>query len=178
MSAHSASRWRTARHRWASLRPRPETEHDYPGRGWIEDGGDGHCYNTYVPMDGTYHAHRKLYAFEHPVIRAAVINTPAFDTPWERAICCWDNNLAEKTACLRTDGADIILAFAPDRRHLFTQSKVRKRNRFRWTLGKERDKHPEASYARLSGRAHDVRLADALAAGKGRSDNGVILSVQ
>ncbi len=116
------------------------------GAGLIEDGGDGHCYNTYVACmpDGTYHAHRKLHAFEHPVIRSGNQYT-VFDTPWgvkAAILICWDNNLVENPRACTLMGADIILA--PHQtggtcsRSPFGMKPVP------LILWEERDKHPEA----------------------------------
>lgn len=84
------------------------------GVGLIEKGLDGKCYNTWVAClpDGQYHAHRKLHAFEHPVIHSADSYT-VFDTPWgvkAGILICWDNNLIENPRVNALLGADIILA--------------------------------------------------------------------
>lgn len=84
------------------------------GVGLIERGLDGQCYNTWVACmpDGQYHAHRKLHAFEHPVIHSGDSYT-VFDTPWGVKVgilICWDNNLIENPRINALLGADIILA--------------------------------------------------------------------
>ncbi|HGN1704473.1 TPA: nitrilase family protein [Providencia rettgeri] len=84
------------------------------GVGLIEKGLDGKCYNTWVACmpDGQYHAHRKLHAFEHPVIHSGDSYT-VFDTPWgvkAGILICWDNNLIENPRANALLGADIILA--------------------------------------------------------------------
>ncbi|MEQ4635283.1 nitrilase family protein [Providencia stuartii] len=84
------------------------------GVGLIEKGLDDKCYNTWVACmpDGTYHAHRKLHAFEHPSIHSGDSYT-VFDTPWgvkAGILICWDNNLVENPRATALMGADIILA--------------------------------------------------------------------
>lgn len=84
------------------------------GVGLIEKGLDDKCYNTWVACmpDGTYHAHRKLHAFEHPSIHSGDSYT-VFDTPWgvkAGILICWDNNLVENPRATALLGADIILA--------------------------------------------------------------------
>ncbi|QNQ11382.1 nitrilase-related carbon-nitrogen hydrolase [Sphingomonas alpina] len=84
------------------------------GVGWLESAADGQFYNAYrlcLP-DGSGHTHRKLHAFEHPLIRSGDGFT-VFDTPWGvrmAILICWDNNLVENVRACALDGADILLA--------------------------------------------------------------------
>ena len=84
------------------------------GAGLIERAADGQIYNTYVACmpDGSYHAHRKLHAFEHPAFSCGDGFT-VFDTPWGVKVgilICWDNNLVENVRATTLLGADILLA--------------------------------------------------------------------
>lgn len=84
------------------------------GAGLIELGDDGRVYNSYVACmpDGSYHTHRKLHPFEHPVISSGDSYT-VFATPWGVKVgilICWDNNLVENARATTLLGADIILA--------------------------------------------------------------------
>jgi predicted amidohydrolase len=83
------------------------------GVGWLER-ADGQFYNAYrlcLP-DGSGHTHRKLHAFEHPLIRSGERFT-VFDTPWGvrmATLICWDNNLVENVRACALEGAHILLA--------------------------------------------------------------------
>lgn len=84
------------------------------GVGLIERGDDGLLYNSYVVCmpNGSLHVHRKLHAFEHPVIESGNRFT-VFDTPWGvrlGILICWDNNLVENVRATALLGADILLA--------------------------------------------------------------------
>lgn len=84
------------------------------GVGLIEAGEDGRFYNSYAVCmpDGNIHVHRKLHAFEHPVISRGDQFT-VFDTPWGVRVgilICWDNNLTENARITALAGADILLA--------------------------------------------------------------------
>lgn len=158
------------------------------GAGLIEDGGDGHCYNTYVACmpDGTYHAHRKLHAFEHPVIRSGNQYT-VFDTPWgvkAAILICWDNNLVENPRACALMGADIILA--PHQTGGTCSRSPYGMKPVPLTLWKERDKHPEALRAAFQGehgrgwlmrwlpaRAHDNGVFYLFSNGVGQDDDEV-----
>ena len=62
--------------------------------------------------DGSLQKHRKLHAFEHPVICSGDQYT-VFDTPWGikmGILICWDNNLVENARATALLGADILLA--------------------------------------------------------------------
>lgn len=71
-------------------------------------------YNSYVVAlpDGTVHRHRKLQAFEHPLIQSGNEYT-VFETPqgWRAGILtCYDNNVNENGRITALLGADVILA--------------------------------------------------------------------
>jgi predicted amidohydrolase len=83
------------------------------GTGLVEKSGTG-FYNSYVVAlpDGTTHRHRKIQAFEHPLIQSGTEYT-VFDTPqgWRVGILiCYDNNVNENGRMTALLGADIILA--------------------------------------------------------------------
>jgi (R)-amidase len=84
------------------------------GAGWLERGADGRFHNAYrvcLP-DGTGHTHRKLHAFEHPLIASGDRYT-VFDTPWgwrAAILICWDNNLIENGRACALMGADLVIA--------------------------------------------------------------------
>jgi (R)-amidase len=84
------------------------------GAGWLERGEDGGFYNAYrvcLP-DGSGHTHRKLHAFEHPLIRSGDRYT-VFDTPWgvrAAILICWDNNLIENVRACTLMGATLLIA--------------------------------------------------------------------
>lgn len=83
------------------------------GAGLIEASETG-FYNSYVVVqpDGTVHRHRKLQAFEHPLIQSGSEYT-VFDTPqgWRMGILiCYDNNVNENGRITALLGADVILA--------------------------------------------------------------------
>lgn len=84
------------------------------GIGWLELGQDGRLYNAYrlcLP-DGSGHTHRKLHAFEHPLIHSGKRFT-VFDTPWGvrmAILICWDNNLVENVRACALDNAHVLLA--------------------------------------------------------------------
>ncbi|ARX32960.1 TPA: nitrilase family protein [Proteus mirabilis] len=84
------------------------------GVGLIERDNNNNLYNTWVVCmpDGSLQKHRKLHAFEHPVICSGDQYT-VFDTPWGVKIgilICWDNNLVENARATALLGADILLA--------------------------------------------------------------------
>lgn len=84
------------------------------GVGWLERGEDGHFYNAYRLCwpDGSGPIHRKLHAFEHPLIRSGDRFT-IFDTPWGirmAILICWDNNLVENARACALGGAHVLLA--------------------------------------------------------------------
>lgn len=84
------------------------------GAGWLELGEDGRLYNAYrlTMPDGTGPIHRKLHAFEHPLIASGDRYT-VFDTPWGvrmAILICWDNNLVENVRACALQGAELLLA--------------------------------------------------------------------
>jgi predicted amidohydrolase len=83
------------------------------GAGLIEASETG-FYNSYVVVlpDGTTHRHRKIQAFEHPLIQSGTEYT-VFDTPqgWRMGVLiCYDNNVNENGRMTALLGADVILA--------------------------------------------------------------------
>ena len=84
------------------------------GAGFLERGGDGAFRNAYAVClaDGAVHCHRKLHAFEHPLMASGDRYT-VFDTPWGlRAgiLICWDNNLVENVRATALMGAELLIA--------------------------------------------------------------------
>ncbi|MBO9858829.1 nitrilase-related carbon-nitrogen hydrolase [Xanthomonas sp. A1809] len=84
------------------------------GIGWLEMADDECFYNAYrlcLP-DGSSQTHRKLHAFEHPLICSGQSYT-VFDTPWGvrmAILICWDNNLVENVRACALMGAQVLLA--------------------------------------------------------------------
>jgi len=83
------------------------------GAGLVEKSETG-FYNSYVVAlpDGTTHRHRKIQAFEHPLIQSGSEYT-VFDTPWGWRVgilICYDNNVNENGRMTALLGADVILA--------------------------------------------------------------------
>lgn len=84
------------------------------GAGLVEAGPDGAYYNSYIVAapDGRTHCHRKLQAFEHPLIKSGQQYT-VFDTPEGirvGVLICYDNNVIENVRVNALLGADVILA--------------------------------------------------------------------
>ncbi len=84
------------------------------GAGLIEAGEDGWFHNTYVVAmpDGEARRHRKLQAFEHPLIQSGSEYT-VFDTPHgfrAGVLICYDNNVNENGRITALMGAEIVLA--------------------------------------------------------------------
>jgi predicted amidohydrolase len=84
------------------------------GAGLVELGEGGFCHNSYVVAlpDGKVHCHRKLQAFEHPLIKAGSSFT-VFDSPYGfrlGVLICYDNNVNENGRITALMGADVILA--------------------------------------------------------------------
>lgn len=84
------------------------------GAGLVEAGEQGCFHNSYVVAmpDGTVRCHRKLQAFEHPLIKSGTEYT-VFDTPHGYRVgvlICYDNNVNENGRITALMGADIILA--------------------------------------------------------------------
>jgi predicted amidohydrolase len=83
------------------------------GAGLVEKSETGY-YNSYVVAlpDGTAHCHRKIQAFEHPLIQSGTEYT-VFDTAWGwrvGVLICYDNNVNENGRMTALLGADVILA--------------------------------------------------------------------
>lgn len=84
------------------------------GAGLIETGENGVFYNSYVVAmpDGKAHRHRKLQAFEHPLIKSGSDYT-VFDLPdgfRVGVLICYDNNINENGRINALMGAEIMLA--------------------------------------------------------------------
>jgi predicted amidohydrolase len=84
------------------------------GAGLLEARDGGVFHNTYVVAmpDGQVHRHRKLQAFEHPLVRSGTEYT-VFDTPYGMrlgVLICYDNNVNENGRITALMGADVILA--------------------------------------------------------------------
>lgn len=84
------------------------------GAGLLEAGPRGAFYNNYFVAlpDGTVHRHRKIQAFEHPLVRSGT-NYTVFDLPGGyRAgiLICYDNNVNENGRMTTLLGAEIIIA--------------------------------------------------------------------
>jgi predicted amidohydrolase len=84
------------------------------GAGLVEAAESGYFHNSYVVAlpNGELYCHRKLQAFEHPLIQSGTEYT-VFDTPegWCLGVLiCYDNNLNENGRITALLGADIILA--------------------------------------------------------------------
>lgn len=84
------------------------------GAGWIETGSDGVFYNSYVfaMPNGELRRHRKLHAFEHPLMQSGSAYT-VFDTPHGFRVgilICYDNNINENGRITALQGAEIIVA--------------------------------------------------------------------
>ncbi len=83
------------------------------GVGLLEKGEQA-FHNSYMVAtpDGKIHCHRKLQAFEHPLVASGNAYT-VFDLPqgWRVGILiCYDNNIGENVRITVLMGADIILA--------------------------------------------------------------------
>jgi predicted amidohydrolase len=84
------------------------------GAGLIESGTPGPFYNSYIMAmpNGDKYCHRKLQAFEHPLIKSGTEYT-VFDTPHGfrvGVLICYDNNVIENVRINALMGADIIVA--------------------------------------------------------------------
>jgi predicted amidohydrolase len=83
-------------------------------KGSTMTGEDGKVHNSDLVAlpDGTFHRHRKLHAFEHPLIRSGSEFT-VFDLPGGfRAgiLICYDCNLVENVRLTALRGAEILIA--------------------------------------------------------------------
>jgi predicted amidohydrolase len=84
------------------------------GAGLLEAGQGGFFHNTYVVAmpDGKAYRHRKLQAFEHPLVKSGTDYT-VLDTPYGYRVAvliCYDNNVNENGRIAALMGADIVLA--------------------------------------------------------------------
>ena len=84
------------------------------GAGLVEVGKKRVYHNSYVVAlpDGTTHCHRKIQAFEHPLIKAGSKYT-VFDIPGGfrvGVLICYDNNVNENGRIATLLGAEIIIA--------------------------------------------------------------------
>jgi predicted amidohydrolase len=84
------------------------------GAGLVELGDDGALYNTYVLAmpDGRTVRHRKLHAFEHPLVRSGDDFT-VFELPngWKAGVLiCYDNNILENPRQTALLGAEVLIA--------------------------------------------------------------------
>lgn len=84
------------------------------GAGLIEVDANGHFYNSFVVAmpDNSMYRHRKLQAFEHPLIESGNEYT-IFDTPYGfkvGVLICYDNNIVENVRITTLMGAEIILS--------------------------------------------------------------------
>lgn len=84
------------------------------GAGLVEAGAKGVYYNSYVVAlpNGAAHCHRKIQAFEHPLVKAGSKHT-VFDIPGGfrvGVLICYDNNVNENGRIAALLGAEIILA--------------------------------------------------------------------
>jgi predicted amidohydrolase len=84
------------------------------GAGLIEAGSQGVFHNSYVVAlpNGETHVHRKIQAFEHPLVESGSRFT-VFDTAAGfrvGVLICYDNNINENVRITALMGADIILA--------------------------------------------------------------------
>lgn len=84
------------------------------GAGWVETGEEGRFHNSYVVAlpDGTFHRHRKIHAFEHPLVQGGSDLT-VFDLPdGTRAglLICYDCNIVENVRMTALRGAEVLIA--------------------------------------------------------------------
>jgi predicted amidohydrolase len=84
------------------------------GAGLVERTDPDVFHNSYVVTlpDGATHCHRKLHAFEHPLVQSGSCYT-VFDLPqgWRVGVLiCYDVNITENVRITALMGADVILA--------------------------------------------------------------------
>lgn len=84
------------------------------GAGLVERSAPGVYHNTYVVAlpDGSVRRHRKLHAFEHPLVQSGSDYT-VFDLPqgWRAGVLiCYDTNIIENVRITALLGADVLLA--------------------------------------------------------------------
>ena len=145
------------------------------GAGWLEAGDEGRFYNSYRLCfpDGSSHSHRKLHAFEHPMIHSGERYT-VFDTPWGvrmAILICWDNNLVENVRACALMGAQVLLA--PHQTGGTASRSPHGMKHIPLELWENRHSHPEAlreAFAGPNGREWLMRWLPARA-----HDNGMFL---
>ena len=84
------------------------------GAGFVEAAGNGGFHNSYVVAmpDGTAHRHRKIHAFEHPLVLGGSELT-VFDIPQgfrAGVLICFDNNIIENVRLTALKGTEILIA--------------------------------------------------------------------
>jgi len=84
------------------------------GAGLVEAGPEGGFFNSYVVAlpDGSVQCHRKLHAFEHPLVRSGAELT-VFDLPdgfRAGVLICYDCNLIENVRLTALRGAEVLIA--------------------------------------------------------------------
>jgi predicted amidohydrolase len=84
------------------------------GAGLVESGKRNVFYNSYIVAlpDGTVHRHRKIQAFEHPLVQGGSDYT-VFDLPGglkAGVLICYDNNVNENGRMAALLGAQVIIA--------------------------------------------------------------------
>lgn len=84
------------------------------GAGLVEAAPDGGFFNCYVVAmpDGRWVRHRKLHAFEHPLMRSGAEYT-VFDLPdgfRAGVLICYDCNIVENVRLTALQGAEILIA--------------------------------------------------------------------
>ena len=84
------------------------------GAGFVETAGNGRFHNSYViaKPDGTAYRHRKIHAFEHPLILGGSEYT-VFDLPQGfrvGVLICFDNNIIENVRLTALRGTEILIA--------------------------------------------------------------------
>jgi predicted amidohydrolase len=84
------------------------------GAGLVEAAPDGGFFNCYVVAmpDGRWVRHRKLHAFEHPLMRSGAEYT-VFDLPVgfrAGVLICYDCNIVENVRLTALQGAEILIA--------------------------------------------------------------------
>jgi predicted amidohydrolase len=84
------------------------------GAGFVEAASNGGFHNSYVVAmpDGTAHRHRKIHAFEHPLILGGSEFT-VFDIPQgfrAGVLTCFDNNIIENVRLTALKGTEILIA--------------------------------------------------------------------
>jgi predicted amidohydrolase len=84
------------------------------GAGFVEAASNGGFHNSYVVAmpDGTAHRHRKIHAFEHPLVLGGSEFT-VFDIPQgfrAGVLICFDNNIIENVRLTALKGTEILIA--------------------------------------------------------------------